>query len=130
MYYESTFVFILVPPAPSAIMATISYYAAQYYTVVVSWEGSKYIAVDFYKLSFNTSEQTFHTNMTSIQLDWPYNTALMLSLSALNCIGSSKEWIKEIFIGKVIVKNHTFLSVLPFLSWVFSSQFPCQWQCQ
>ena len=93
-------------------MASISYYAAQYYTVVVSWEGSKYIAVDFYKLSFNTIEQTFHTNMTSIQLDWPYNTALMLSLSALNCIGSSKERIKEIFIGKVIVKkSYLFIQV-------------------
>ena len=55
-------------------MATIIHYAAQYYTVVVSWEGSKYIAVDFYKLSFNTSEQTFHTNMTSIRLNWPYNS--------------------------------------------------------
>ena len=71
------------------------------FSILLSWEGQETGsgAVDTYIISINTTTQPIHTNITSIVVEAEYNKPMHISVSAVNCAGTSGEVIKEIFEG-------------------------------
>ena len=82
-------------------MAVNNDFQTDKFSILLSWEGQETGsgAVDTYIISINTTTQPIHTNITSIVVEAEYNKPMHISVSAVNCIGTSGEVMKEIFEG-------------------------------
>ena len=82
-------------------MAVNNDFQIERFSVLLSWEGQETGsgAVDTYIISINTTTQPIHTNITSIVVEGMYNKAIHISVSAVNCAGTSEEVVKDVYVG-------------------------------
>ena len=80
-------------------MAVNNEFQTEKFSILLSWEGPETGVVDTYIISINTTTQPIYTNITSVVVEAEYNKSMHISVSAVNCAGTSGEVIKEIYEG-------------------------------
>ena len=95
-------------------MAVNNDFQTEKFSILLSWEGQETGsgAVDTYIISINTTTQPIHTNITSIVVDGEYNKPIHISVSAVNCAGTSGEVMTEVYEG-VCTESYTTLLLHP-----------------
>ena len=74
------------------------------FSIVVSWEMQEPEPDTYtYRISINTSVQPVHTNMTTIALEGEYNMPLDITITAMNCVGTSEEVTEVVHVGMYVV---------------------------
>ena len=93
-------------------MAVKNNFQTENFSVLLLWESPEIGsgAVDTYIISINTTTQPIHTNITSIVVEGMYNKPIHISVSAVNCAGTSGEVIKDVSEG--VYRPPTFLPSL------------------
>ena len=83
-------------------MAVNNDFQTEKFSILLSWEGQETGsgAVDTYIISINTTTQPIHTNINiAIVVEAEYNKPMHISVSAVNCAGTSGEVITEVYEG-------------------------------
>ena len=87
-------------------MAVNNDFQIENFSILLSWEGQETGsgAVDTYIIYLHHIHQHYHTthpytNITSIDVDGEYNKPVHISVSAVNCVGTSGEVVKEVYEG-------------------------------
>ena len=58
--------------------------------------------VDEYRILTNTTDHFISTNTTTVVLEGEYNIPLQITLSAVNCAGSSTEVTEQLIVGMCV----------------------------
>ena len=74
------------------------------FSIVLSWEMQEPEPDTYtYRISINTSAQPVHTNLTTIALEGEYNMPLDITITAMNCAGTSEEVMEVVHVGMFVV---------------------------
>ena len=129
------------PLRPSGVNVETRDFKTDNYSVFVSWEEvqrADYYIIYTITVNINSVNITMNSSATTtipaISFEAMYNNFIEVSIEASNCAGSSETVTTDVYEGMyyctlapaAYLKPSFILS----LSWLFSSQSPCQWQCQ
>ena len=71
------------------------------FSIVLSWDPPlDDVLVDSYRILSNTTMHPISTTNYTVVLEGMYNIPQQITLSAINCAGSSEEVTKEVHVGK------------------------------
>ena len=119
------------PSVPSNVMIMNDFHVENF-SIILSWDPAlDDVLVDSYRILTNTTTHPLSTTDYTVVLKGKYNIPQQITLSAINCAGSSEEVTKEVLVGEYVIYTlleNCALVTLP-LSWLFSSHSTCEWQC-
>ena len=105
---------------PLNIMVQVSDYHTHNFSIIISWDEEEESGevVDEYRIMINTIDLFIFTNTTTVILEGEYNIPLQITLSAINCAGSSAEVTEQLIVGMCV----TICSVMMMMMkrWCFS----------
>ena len=94
------------PPSPPAnVMVEVGDYHPHNFSIIISWdeeEEESEEVVDEYRILTNTTDHFISTNTTTVVLEGEYNIPLLITLSAINCAGSSAEVTEQLIVGMCV----------------------------
>ena len=97
------------PSPPTNVMVKVLYdYHTPNFSIIISWdeeeeEEEEYgEVVDEYRILTNTTDHFISTNTTTVVLEGEYNIPLQITLSAINCAGSSAEVTEQLIVGMCV----------------------------
>ena len=94
------------PPSPPANVTAIgSDYHPFTFSIIISWDEEEEESgkvVDAYRILTNTTDHFISTNTTTVVLEGEYNIPLLITLSAINCAGSSAEVTEQLIVGMCV----------------------------
>ena len=99
---------IIFPEAPSnqtGIMLETINFTTGNFSIIISWDEEEEESgevVDEYRILTNTTDHFISTNTTTVVLEGEYNIPLLITLSAINCAGSSAEVTEQVIIGMCV----------------------------
>ena len=112
--------FTVGPPSPPAnVMFEVGDYHTHNFSIIISWDEEEEESgevVDEYRILTNTTDHFISTNTTTVVLEGEYNIPLQITLSAINCAGSSAEVTEQLIVGMCV----TLCSVMMMKRWCFS----------
>ena len=127
------------PLRPSGVNVETRDFKTDNYSVFISWEEVQRADYYIYTITVNvtsvniTMNSSAITTIAAISFEAMYNNFIEVSIEASNCAGSSETVTTDVYEGMYcILAPAAYLnpSFILSLSWLFSSQSPCQWQCQ
>ena len=88
------------PSAPSNVMVmNVSH--VENFSIILSWDPPlDDVLVDSYRILTNTTTHPLSTTDYTVVLEGKYNIPQQITLSAINCAGSSEEVTKEVHVGE------------------------------
>ena len=72
--------------------------------IIICWD-SEDTSVDEYKIMTNTTMQSISTATTMAVLKGQYNIPMSITISSINCAGSSTEVTEEVYVGMSYLLN-------------------------
>ena len=94
------------PPSPPAnVMIVLTDYNTHNFSIIISWDEEEEESggvVDEYRILTNTTDHFISTNTTTVVLEGEYNIPLQITLSAINCAGSSAEVTEQLIVGMCV----------------------------
>ena len=76
-------------------------YHSENFSIILSWDPPlDDVLVDGYRILSNTTMHPLSTTNYTVVLEGMYNIPQQITLSAINCAGSSEEVTKEVHNGK------------------------------
>ena len=97
------------------------------FTIFLSWDGQE---ADNYTVNI-ILYSVLTTTVPSLHFEAEYNIPILITLRAVNCAGESERVTVNVSVGKCsYMLQSLFIHYYVALSWLFSSRFPCKWQCQ
>ena len=93
------------PPSPPANVMVVGDYHPHNFSIIISWDEEEEESgevVDEYRILTNTTDHFISTNTTTVVLEGEYNIPLQITLSAINCAGSSAEVIEQLIVGMCV----------------------------
>ena len=74
------------------------------FSIIISWDNEESgEVVDEYRIMTNTTDHFISTNTTTVVLEGEYNIPLQITLSAINCAGSSAEVTEQLIVGMCVI---------------------------
>ena len=90
------------PSAPSNVMIMNESHVENF-SIILSWDPPlDDVLVDSYRILTNTTTHPLSTTNYTVVLEGKYNIPQQITLSAINCAGSSEEVTKEVLVGKYL----------------------------
>ena len=86
-------------------MVEVGDYRQHNFSIIISWDEEEEESgevVDEYRILTNTTDHFISTNTTTVVLEGEYNIPLQITLSAVNCAGSSAEVTEQLIIGMCV----------------------------
>ena len=85
-------------------MVQVSDYHTHNFSIIISWDEEEESGevVDEYRIMINTTDLFIFTNTTTVILEGEYNIPLQITLSAINCAGSSAEVTEQLIVGMCV----------------------------
>ena len=78
-------------------------YHTHNFSMNISWDEERSgEVVDEYRILTNTTDYFISTNTTTVVLEGEYNIPLKITLSAINCAGSSAEVTEQLIVGMCV----------------------------
>ena len=90
------------PDPPTGMMLRTKNFKTGNFSIIISWDEEEEESgevVDEYKILTNTTDHFISTNTTTVVLEGEYNIPLQITLSAINCAGSSAEVTEQLIVG-------------------------------
>ena len=87
------------PPQPPYNVMLMFNYHPDNYSIIISWETAENMSADEYRIMTNTTTRPISTANTFAALEGQYNIPMEITLSAINCAGSSTEVKEEVHVG-------------------------------
>ena len=75
------------------------------FSIIISWDDEEEESgevVDEYRILTNTTDHFISTNTITVVLEGEYNIPLQITLSAINCAGSSAEVTEQVIVGMCV----------------------------
>ena len=75
------------------------------FSIIISWDDEEEESgevVDEYRILTNTTDHFISTNTTTVVIEGEYNIPLQITLSAINCAGSSAEVTEQVIAGMCV----------------------------
>ena len=120
-------------------MVVATGYNRHNFSIIISWdeeeEEESGEVIEEYRILTNTTDHFISTNTTTVVLEGEYNIPLLITLSAINCAGSSAEVTEQLIVGMCVTLCSVMMMMMMImflpvsLSWLCSSQSTSQWQC-
>ena len=76
------------------------------FSIIISWDEEEEKSgevVDEYRILTNTTDHFISTDTTTVVLEGEYNIPLQITLSAINCAGSSAEVTEQLIVGMCVM---------------------------
>ena len=86
-------------------MVEVGDYRPHNFSIIISWDEEEEESgevVEEYRILTNTTDHFISTNTTTVVLEGEYNIPLQITLSAVNCAGSSAEITEQLIIGMCV----------------------------
>ena len=104
MYIISFITFPEPPSIRTGIMLETRNFTTGNFSIIISWDEEEESGevVDEYRILTNTTDHFISTNTTTVVLEGEYNIPLLITLSAINCAGSSAEVTEQLIVGMCV----------------------------
>ena len=92
------------PYPPRNMMVQVFESNTKSFSIIISWDEEEESGevVDEYRILTNTTDHFISTNTTTVVLEGEYNIPLQITLSAINCAGSSAEVTEQLIVGMCV----------------------------
>ena len=94
------------PYPPRNMMVQVFESKTKSFSIIISWDEEEEESgevVDEYRILTNTTDHFISTNATTVVLQGEYNIPLQITISAINCAGSSAEVTEQVIIGTCVI---------------------------